>query len=130
KERTLPSVLIGGREDQDKGALIESSAKTKPINLIGKTSLPELALLLKQAKVLVTNDTGPMHLGYALGTPVVAIHGPTDPKLTGPYGTHNTVVKIDIPCAPCFKKRCPGYGHICMKDISTEMVYSKVLNYL
>src|SRR5208283_2022163 len=87
KEYNIPSVLIGGREDRDKGVRIKSSAKTNPVNMIGETSLPELALLLKQAKVLVTNDTGPMHLGYALGTPVVAIHGPTDPTLTGPFGT-------------------------------------------
>ena len=130
KERNLPSVLIGGNEDFDKGGFITSSAKTKPINMIGKTSLPELALLLKQAKVLVTNDTGPMHLAYALGTPVIAIHGPTNPKLTGPYGIQYNVIKMDVPCGPCFKKKCPGYGLVCMTNITIDMVYSKVLNYL
>lgn len=123
-------VLIGGEEDIQKGLLLESAQKEKSFNLIGKTSLPELVLLLRQAKLLVTNDTGPMHLAYALGTPVVAIFGPTDSRLTGPYGIKYSVIKVGVPCGPCFKKVCPGYGHVCMKNITTDMVYTQVLNYL
>ena len=130
KESGLPTVLIGGKEDIEKGQIVQSLQKNKSVNMIGNTNLPELALLLKQAKVLVTNDTGPMHLGYALGTPVIAIHGPTDSRLTGPYGTHHIVIKVDVPCGPCFKKICPGYGHVCMKNITADMVYAKVSAYL
>ena len=90
----------------------------------------ELALLLKISKLVIANDTGPMHLAIALGTPVVAIFGPTHPGYTGPYGTKNKVVRVDVPCSPCFLKVCPGYGHVCMKEVTVDMVYNAALSYL
>jgi ADP-heptose:LPS heptosyltransferase len=71
-----------------------------------------------------------MHIAVALGTSVVAIYGPTNPKFTGPYGHNNTVVQVDVPCGPCLLKVCPGYEHICMKNITTEDVYNLSLPYL
>ena len=117
-------------EDKEIGHQIATNAKWKPLNLINNTTLPELALLLKQAKLMVSNDTGPMHLAGALGTPVVAIFGPTNLLLTGPYGSKNKVVKHDVPCGPCLKRTCPGYGLVCMAEINVDEVFAAASKFL
>jgi len=76
------------------------------VDLTGKTSLKELALLFRKARAVISTDSGPMHIAAAMKTPVVALFGPTDPKRTGPYGNNNAVVTADISCRPCFLKRC------------------------
>src|SRR5579859_3549421 len=76
------------------------------LNLAGKTSVMELVELLRRCSVLVTGDSGPMHLAAAVGTPVVAIFGPTDPVLTGPYGKGHVVLRTELPCSPCLKAEC------------------------
>lgn len=80
------------------------------VNLAGKTSLRELMALLKLCRVLLTNDSGPMHLAAALGTPVVAVFGSTAPELTGPGlpgDPRHQVFKSSAPCSPCFRRACP-----------------------
>jgi ADP-heptose:LPS heptosyltransferase len=74
--------------------------------LTGKVSLPEMVEWIRLSKLMVTNDTGPMHIAAALGTPVVALFGPTEPRRTGPYRQLEHVVRIDLPCAPCMSPRC------------------------
>ncbi|HPD56808.1 MAG TPA: lipopolysaccharide heptosyltransferase II [Smithellaceae bacterium] len=91
------------------------------INLGGQTSLPELAALFRKAKMVITTDSGPMHLACAVGTPVVALFGPTDPARTGPYGLGHTIVRANLPCSPCFLKKCPTTK--CMKDITPEQIF-------
>ncbi|RLB07542.1 MAG: lipopolysaccharide heptosyltransferase II, partial [Deltaproteobacteria bacterium] len=91
------------------------------LNLSGKTSLLQLASLLRQCKLLVTNDTGTMHLAAAVGTQVVAIFGPTDPRATSPLGEGHVVVRKEVPCSPCLKRVCPE-DHRCMKLIEVEEV--------
>jgi 3-deoxy-D-manno-octulosonic-acid transferase/heptosyltransferase-1 len=99
---------------------ITSKMKTKGINLGGQTTLLELAYLDKKARFVITTDSGPMHLAAAVGTPVVALFGPTDPARTGPYGEGHTIVSAELPCSPCFLKKCPTIK--CMQDISPEQV--------
>lgn len=99
-------VLIGGRGDRAVGERMMRHMRTAPIDLMGKTTLKELIALLRRVHVLVTNDSGPMHLAAALGTPVVALFGPTDPARTGPYGPGHTVLRSGVPCSPCFSRRC------------------------
>ncbi len=82
------------------------SALRAPLNLAGQTDLAQLAELYRRCAVVITNDSGPMHLAAAVGTPVVAIFGPTDPALTGPYGDQHVVLRSGIPCSPCFKEEC------------------------
>lgn len=91
------------------------------IDLAGKTTLIEVAAIIERCKILISNDTGTMHLSAALETPVIAIFGSTDPKRTGPWGKGHIVIKKDIPCSPCFKRICPG-DHICMELISVDEV--------
>src|SRR5438876_993964 len=97
-------------------------------NLAGKTSLRELMALLKLCRVLLTNDTGPMHLAAALGTPVVAIFGSTSPEMTGPGlpgNPHHHLLKSNAACSPCFRRVCP-IDFRCMTGISVERVVDAV----
>ena len=98
-------------------------------NVAGRTSLRELMALLKLSRVLLTNDTGPMHVAAALGTPVVVPFGSTSPELTGPGlpgDTHHRLLKSDAPCSPCFLRACP-IDFRCMTGISVERVVEAVI---
>lgn len=90
------------------------------INLAGATSLKTLAALYERAHLLISTDTGPMHLAAAVDTPVVALFGPTAPWRTGPFGTSHEIVRAGIDCSPCFKRKCNTTA--CMKEISVEEV--------
>lgn len=94
------------------------------INLGGQTTLPELACLYSRAKMLISTDSGPMHLAAAVQTPVVALFGPTDPQRTGPYGAGHTVLRTAMDCSPCFLKKCST--KLCMTGIHPEHVLSAV----
>jgi len=95
--------------------------KKEPVNLAGRTSLKELAYLFSKSKVLVSTDTGPMHIAAAMGCPVVALFGPTAPWRTGPYGQGHRVIRAEVDCSPCFKKKCDHMR--CMKEITVEEVF-------
>ena len=94
------------------------------INLAGQTTLLELACIFKKAQLVVTTDSGPMHLACAVGTPVVALFGPTDPARTGPYGAGHTIIRADLPCSHYFLKDCLTIQ--CMKNITPELVFAVV----
>ena len=99
------------------------------LNLAGKTSLRELMALLKLCRVLLTNDSGPMHVAAALGTPVVVPFGSTSPELTGPGlpgDSRHYLLKSDAPCSPCFRRVCP-IDLRCMTGISIPSVVDAVL---
>ena len=91
------------------------------IDLTGKTGLLQLAALLERCSVLVTNDTGTMHVGAAVGTPVIALFGSTPHLMTGPWGEGHVVVRKDVPCSPCWKRICPT-DHECMERITVDEV--------
>lgn len=102
----------------------------KHTNLVGKTRLAELIAQLRTCRMLVTNDTGTMHLAAALGVPTVSIFGSTEPVLTGPLGDRHTVIRHQVPCSPCFKRECP-FGHYeCMTKITPDRVSAAVLKRL
>jgi len=103
---------------------IRSQMKTHSINLEGMTTLRELAALYRRVALLVTTDSGPMHLAAAVNTPVVAVFGPTSPARTGPYGAGHTVIQRDLSCAPCFLKHCETKN--CMNEISVEEVLEAI----
>ncbi len=125
-------LLLGGRNDvvitnQIASAIGNRQSAIK--NLAGKTSLRELMALLKFCRVLLTNDTGPMHVAAALGTPVVVPFGSTSPELTGPGllgDARHQLIKSDAPCSPCFLRECP-IDFRCMNSISADRVVEAVL---
>ncbi|HEY3760413.1 MAG TPA: lipopolysaccharide heptosyltransferase II [Verrucomicrobiae bacterium] len=120
-------MLFGGKGDLEITNPIESALQgTKVFNMAGKTSLRELMALMKLCSVVLTNDTGPMHMAVALGMPVVAIFGSTSPELTGPISEKARIVKSDAPCSPCFLRECP-IDFRCMNGIHVEKVVEEVL---
>ena len=125
-------ILFGGKGDQDLTAQIASAIPASGIaqpDLAGRTSLRELMALLKCCRVLLTNDTGPMHVAAALGTPVVVPFGSTSSELTGPGlpgDSHPYVLQSDAPCSPCFLRECP-IDFRCMKGIEVGRVVEAVL---
>jgi lipopolysaccharide heptosyltransferase I len=98
----LESVVAGGSDVADIAAQIPRAT-----NLVGQTSnLRQLVALLARADLVIANDSGPMHIAAALGRPLVTMFGPTNPLRTGPYGRLDSVVRLDIPCSPCYSRRC------------------------
>jgi lipopolysaccharide heptosyltransferase II len=123
-------VLTGAPGDLPLIELILRRAQKQPLNLAGKTSLPQLAALLQRADLLVTGDSGPMHIAAAVGTPVLAIHGPTDPAHSGPISPEATVLRSDIWCSPCYNATssadCRFFTTQCMKNITPELVLTTI----
>ena len=116
-------VVFTGSEKESIGK-ITSAMATEGINLGGETSLLELAYLYKKARMVITTDSGPMHLAAAVKTPVIALFGPTDPARTGPYGDRHTIIRTALPCSPCFLKKCATRK--CMEDITPEQVLAAI----
>ena len=114
----LPVILTGGAAAPLDN--IQGRMKTEAVNLGGQTTLRELACLYRQAALVITTDSGPMHLAAAVGTPIVALFGPTDPLRTGPYGPGHRVIRRELACMPCFQKRCETKQ--CMREIDVEEV--------
>jgi len=124
-ELNLKLVLTGARAD---GLLqrIAESVNRPVANLGGETTLRDLACLFGRASLLITTDSGPMHIAAAMGTPVVALFGPTSPSRTGPYGRGHTIIRKDLECSPCFLKKCDILS--CMKEITVEEVFQAIKN--
>jgi len=128
KDKGMRSMFVGTSEDED----IMSDAKEGLLQqgsfAFGKTSIKGLAALVRRAGILITNDSGPMHIAVAVGTPVAALFGPTDPVKTGPYGAAHGVIMATDSCAPCFKRHCDTVS--CMEGLTVERVYDKVKDIL
>jgi heptosyltransferase II len=126
-------ILFGGQGDvalanRIAGEIPPSASGLPPLNLAGKTSLRELMSLLKLCRVLLTNDTGPMHVAAALGTPVVVPFGSTSPELTAPGlpgDARNHLLKSNALCSPCFLRECP-IDFRCLNNLSVESVVEAV----
>jgi len=126
-----PVVIIGGPEDRALGDTIAAAAPGRVHVAAGALSLRGSAALLERARLLVTNDSAPLHLGAALGTRTVAIFGPTVPAFGfGPRGESDRVVELTgLPCRPCSShgpEVCPLGHHRCMRDLSVEVVLDAV----
>jgi heptosyltransferase-2 len=121
-EKWQTKVLLFGKEEER--PIVHEILRhlgTKGIDLTGKTGLLQLAALLERCALLVTNDTGTMHVATAVGTRVVALFGSTPPLTTGPWGDAHVVVKKDVDCSPCWKRVCPT-DHRCMELITVDEV--------
>jgi len=133
KQTNCVWILFGGKGDLEITNQIASQLPApnfQLLNLAGKTTLRELMSLLKLCRVLLTNDSGPMHIAAALGTPVVVPFGSTSPELTGPAlpgDSRHRLLKSDVPCSPCFLRECP-IDFRCMNGISVERVVEAVLS--
>ena len=119
-------VLTGSPTEQ---TLTEALSVSLPIiNLVGKTSILQLGALLERCEVCLTCDSGPMHIAAAVGTPTVALFGPTNPVRHRPYGMGHTVIGKPVSCRPCYKQTCHRQDtpHLCMQEIGTDEVVKAV----
>jgi len=114
-------VVVGSTAETPLAGEIEAAMRNPPVNLAGKTTVRELMALLSLSSFLVTNDSGPMHIGAALGVPLVAIFGPTDWRRTSPWSERAKVVRVEIDCSPCRLRVCDR-GHECMLGVTPGMV--------
>ena len=122
-------VLTGGPAEMEIGRDIADAMKKPPLNMIGQTSVRQMMALLASSSLLVTNDSGPMHVGAALGVPLVAIFGPTDHKTTAPFGTRWELVRRPADCAPCLLRQCPT-DHRCMTAVTVDDVVAAIRSVL
>jgi lipopolysaccharide heptosyltransferase II len=122
-----PVVMIGGPDERAEVAAVSGMMKTPAIDLAGATTVGLLPALLSKASLLITNDSGPMHVAAAVGTPVVALFGPTSAVRTGPYGVGHGVLTGKVPCSPCFSRTCHNTLPLeCLRLVSPQQVLSAV----
>ena len=114
-------ILFGTIQEEAVSAAIAAELKRKPIDLTGKTQIMELAALLSRCNLFIGNDSGAMHVAAAVGLPIVAVFGPTDPNGTVPVTPNCSLVQQKPYCSPCFLRRCPT-DHRCMKAVTPAMV--------
>lgn len=118
-------VLVGSKGELSLSERISGLTKNKPIIATGRTNLKQLAHLLQRSALFIGNDSAPMHIAVAMKTKVVAIFGPANPQITGPYGEGGVVVRKDLPCSPCYGvKTCKKYE--CLTSISVDEVMEAV----
>jgi heptosyltransferase II len=130
-------VVLGGKGDRDVAGQLAIALSTRVgsgrvVNLAGETSLRELCAVLKASSLLLTNDSGPMHVAAAVGTPVIVPFGSTSPELTGPLlsaGARHHIALGEAPCAPCFRRECP-VDFRCMQSIPAERMAKAALSCL
>ena len=122
-------ILFGTKNDAAIGEQIAAAIGDHCVNRIGQTTLDQLIDELRQCRLLLTNDTGTMHLAALLGVPVVAVFGSTEPRLTGPLGNGHTILRHHVECSPCFLRECP-IDFRCMKAVGADEVAEAVLSTL
>ena len=124
--KNIRFAVIGGMEDRVMGKHLGELDRV--IDLTGRTTLCEMVEWLRVCSVVVTNDTGPMHVAAALNTPVVALFGPTDPRLTGPYGVKAKIFHHrELPCVPCFRRSCThSHDRECLMSITPDEVVAAI----
>jgi heptosyltransferase-1 len=126
-DNNMIPVIIGGPTDQQLAQEIMANTKIPPIDLTGKTSLKQLAYIMKKSQTFVGGDTGPMHLAVAVGAKVVTMFGPTDPNRNGPYGENHIILTPDMSCICCWKRQCTNTP-MCLETLNFEAVYQAIQN--
>jgi len=125
--RGLRVIIAGVAGDRGRAAAV-AAACPGAVDVCGETTLGQLAALIQRATICVTNDSGPMHMAVALGTPVVSAFGPTNPVRTGPYRQPQSVVRTGVACSPCYIRAlrdCP-HDHRCMTTLSPAMMIERI----
>ena len=122
REQQVSVVIFGAKGEERLGQEIAARLSSRSLVLSGTTTIRELMAAVKRCTVLLTNDTGPMHIASAFQVPVVAIFGPTDWRTTSPFGSAHAIVREPVDCAPCLLRECP-IDHRCMTRVTVDQVY-------
>jgi heptosyltransferase-2 len=122
REQQVGVVIFGAKGEERLGHEIAARLPSRSLVLSGATTIRELMAAVKRCAMLLTNDTGPMHIASAFQVPVVAIFGPTDWRTTSPFGSAHVIVRQPVDCAPCLLRECP-IDHRCMTRVSVDQVY-------
>jgi heptosyltransferase-2 len=122
REQQASVVIFGAKGEEQLGREIAARLSSRSLILSGSTTIRELMAAVKRCAMLLTNDTGPMHIASAFQVPVVAIFGPTDWRTTSPFGSAHTIVRQPVDCAPCLLRECP-IDHRCMTRVTVDQVY-------
>ena len=128
-DQQVSVVIFGAKGEERLGQEIAARLSSRSLVLSGSTTIRELMAAVKRCAMLLTNDTGPMHIASAFQVPVVAIFGPTDWRTTSPFGGAHAVVRQPVNCAPCLLRDCP-IDHRCMTGVSVDQVYEASLSRL
>ncbi|SPP65646.1 lipopolysaccharide heptosyltransferase II [Nitrospira lenta] len=121
QRRPVSVVILGAKGEEALGQSVADRLTVRSAVLSGRTNIRELMAATKRCTILLTNDTGPMHMAAAFAVPVVAVFGPTDWKTTAPYGQEASIVRQPVDCAPCLLRECP-IDHRCMTGVTVDMV--------
>jgi heptosyltransferase-2 len=116
-------ILFGTPNEKEMASRICSAMKSRPVSLVGQTSMRDLAALFSACSIFIGNDSGAMHVAAAAGLPVVGIFGSTDPEGTAPVTQQFTLIREVVSCSPCFLRSCP-VDHRCMTRIGVDTVFS------
>jgi lipopolysaccharide heptosyltransferase II len=124
-------VLTGSSSEIGLGNALQKMVKAKVINLIGKTTVLQLGALIERCNLYLTCDSGPMHIAAAVGTPTIALFGPTDPDRHRPYGKGHHVIEKAVSCRPCYKRKCLRVDapHLCMTEIQAADVVELIASH-
>jgi ADP-heptose:LPS heptosyltransferase len=131
RERGAAIVLTGTPAERAQIDVVRGALPPARVLDLSSLDLLTAAAVIARLDLFVTGDTGPMHLAHAVGTPIVAVFGPSDPRRYAPRGLHDTIVRIDLPCSPCNRirqppARCTGHTPDCLAGISTAQVVAAI----
>jgi lipopolysaccharide heptosyltransferase I len=123
--------ILGSEADRELGRRITGDATARCLDLTGRLTLPEMVEWIRWCEVMITNDTGPMHVAAALNKPIVALFGPTEPRRTGPYGQLDRVLQHPLTCVPCMKDTCHHRQPLeCLRGITPALVAARAAGFL
>ena len=129
REQQVSVIIFGAKGEERLGQEIAARLSSRSLVLSGATTIRELMAAVKRCAMLLTNDTGPMHIASAFQVPVVAIFGPTDWRTTSPFGDAHAIVRQPVDCAPCLLRECP-IDHRCMTRVTVDQVHEAAVRQL